>query len=140
MVKRAPSPTMQLKRCHSYTPSALAASVLIKFLLLLNAQSVPPISLLEEIRTVSGSDYFRDTNARVYRYPDAPGQSLEELVKCYRQQHQECGDNRHSPCDPDDDASPVAGAWWDNASVSGCSPVLVVTLKCPVQVEGSWFQ
>lgn len=44
---------------------------------------------------------------RVYRYPDAPGQTKEELVACYRSANRRCGKGGSDPCDPDDDASPV---------------------------------
>lgn len=66
------------------------------------AVELQPTPLLQELATAN-LDYFG--NARVYRYPDPPGQSKEELVTCYRSKFRECGSNFSDPCDPDDDAS-----------------------------------
>ena len=57
---------------------------------------------------------------QIYKYPDAVGQSLEELLACYHKVHRGCGpqsDGSKSAmsttegqaCDPDDDESPWAG-------------------------------
>ena len=75
----------------------------------------PQIHPLEQTLKSIHSDYLG--SAKVYRYPDPPGQSREELVHCYRMLHRGCGENQTGrkesadfmqgePCDPDDDASP----------------------------------
>ncbi len=63
------------------------------------------VNLLAELAQARRSpDYFG--SARIYVYPDADGQTREDLVRCYRETHQYCGSNKTSPCDPDDDAHP----------------------------------
>lgn len=85
--------------------------------------STPLLQTLHDLELAR--NYFG--NARVYRYPDAPGQSKEELIECYRAAHLRCGDSRDEPCDPDDDASPGDGT---------CRSALFCTslLKCALNI------
>ena len=47
-----------------------------------------PVPLKQQLHVVSNVDYFG--NASVYHYPPPPGQSIPELVECYRQSHRGC--------------------------------------------------
>jgi hypothetical protein len=35
------------------------------------------------------------------------GQTREDLVRCFREAHQQCGAGGTDPCDPDDDGGPL---------------------------------
>ena len=72
------------------------------------AQYPPPplLTVLSELNTTGASRNYG--NARVYRYPDAPGQTKEELVQCFHDKYRICGTNHKTPCDPDLDIAPVA--------------------------------
>lgn len=79
-------------------------------------------STLAVFELQKSQDYFG--GARVYKYPDPPGQSREELVQCFRDLRRGCNKKSNGRkgaakllhgvgCDPDNDGSPWASLLGD---------------------------
>lgn len=78
------------------------------------------------VKTSTTADWLG--TAKIYRYPDAEGQTKEELIKCYKELYRGCGRNDTGKsknreigigevCEPDDDKSP-----WSSSNGKGYLP------------------
>ena len=89
---------------HDQTMAAMTMVSFVIALLLASAQLRHGAANKRQLFQPESLDYLELAN--IYRYPDAPGQSRDELIACYRESHKKCGSQQNLPCDPDTDAAP----------------------------------